>query len=248
MSKRYFSTPKKAILFDLNHTIIDEKASARACFIDVLQEFTGRWSKDGLEWEPKQVALQYEKKLNRGLAKRKKTKLSLRKLKWQSLRTALEPYPIIVNDEFVRAFFKRMGEHRINCLHLYSQTGSILTTLSKQYKLGIITNRSNITLKQIGLADILSDKQLITPLKARQRKPHPAIFRHAVATLNVKPEEAVMVGNSWPNDIIGATKAGFDAIWVNRAPTTPSKHITSKKVGKRRVIVIKSLNQLLEIF
>lgn len=46
------------------------------------------------------------------------------------------------------------------------------------------------------------------------RKPHPSIFRDALAALGVKPEEALFVGDSPHEDIVGAKGVGMDVAWV----------------------------------
>jgi putative hydrolase of the HAD superfamily len=47
-------------------------------------------------------------------------------------------------------------------------------------------------------------------------KPDPRIFEIALARAGVGPAEAVMVGDSWENDIQGARAAGVRAVWFNR--------------------------------
>ena len=47
-------------------------------------------------------------------------------------------------------------------------------------------------------------------------KPEPAIFHHALATLDARPDTAAMVGNSLRSDIAGAQGVGLQAIWLNR--------------------------------
>jgi HAD superfamily hydrolase (TIGR01549 family) len=46
------------------------------------------------------------------------------------------------------------------------------------------------------------------------RKPHPAIFEDALAALGVKAEEALFVGDSPQEDILGAKRVGMDVAWV----------------------------------
>lgn len=36
-----------------------------------------------------------------------------------------------------------------------------------------------------------------------------------IDTLNIRPEETVMVGDSWTNDVKGGLKVGMSAIWFN---------------------------------
>ena len=47
-------------------------------------------------------------------------------------------------------------------------------------------------------------------------KPAPRIFEVALERAAVAAGEAVMVGDSWPNDVEGARAAGIRAIWFNR--------------------------------
>jgi putative hydrolase of the HAD superfamily len=57
---------------------------------------------------------------------------------------------------------------------------------------------------------------LITSEECGVAKPDPAIFRNAIERLGVAVHEAVMVGDSWANDIVGAANIGMRAIWLNR--------------------------------
>lgn len=46
-------------------------------------------------------------------------------------------------------------------------------------------------------------------------KPDPAAFRHAVGAVSARPEEAMMVGNDYQHDVLGALAAGLAATWVD---------------------------------
>ncbi|MGY2894101.1 HAD family hydrolase [Deinococcus sp. UYEF24] len=46
-------------------------------------------------------------------------------------------------------------------------------------------------------------------------KPDPASYRAACMALGVQPEQAVMVGDNWHNDVAGAAAAGLKAVWYN---------------------------------
>ena len=47
-------------------------------------------------------------------------------------------------------------------------------------------------------------------------KPHPEIFLHALALLDVSPEEAAMIGDSYEDDIEGARALGMKAFLLDR--------------------------------
>jgi len=48
-------------------------------------------------------------------------------------------------------------------------------------------------------------------------KPHPSIFRTALGLLNVSPDEAIMVGDSYRHDIEGARAVGMAGILLRRS-------------------------------
>jgi putative hydrolase of the HAD superfamily len=48
-------------------------------------------------------------------------------------------------------------------------------------------------------------------------KPHPSIFRAAMTLLSVAPEDAVMVGDNYKHDIVGARAVGMRGVLLRRA-------------------------------
>jgi putative hydrolase of the HAD superfamily len=57
-------------------------------------------------------------------------------------------------------------------------------------------------------------------------KPDAAIFRRALDRLGVPPEAAAMVGDRLDRDVLGARRAGIFAVWLNRGGT-PSGSVLS---------------------
>lgn len=228
--KRSFSPrSKKVIFFDLNHTLIDIKQGDRSCMIDVLNEFTGRWSIDEHSWNTIEVVKQYEKRLNRARNSSRNSNISFKKLRYSCLRDTLQAYPIVVNDDFLRSILKRFQQQRDHYIPLYPDTIETLTTLSKNYKLAIISNKNEIDLQQLGLSNIISEQLVFHPNISGYRKPHSSAFKYAIKHSKIKPSEAVMVGNSWREDIYGATRSGIDAIWIHRSAKKKSPNV---KLGR----------------
>jgi putative hydrolase of the HAD superfamily len=56
---------------------------------------------------------------------------------------------------------------------------------------------------------------LVVSEEAGAIKPDPAIFHVALERLGVTAPEAVMIGDSWSADIVGARRAGIRAVWFN---------------------------------
>jgi HAD superfamily hydrolase (TIGR01662 family) len=75
-----------------------------------------------------------------------------------------------------------------------------------------------------GLIDVL-----ITSEEIGAAKPDVRIFEAALSHLNLGASEAVMIGDAWHTDIIGAQAAGIRPIWFNRR-AAPSPDPTVKEL------------------
>jgi HAD superfamily hydrolase (TIGR01549 family) len=97
-----------------------------------------------------------------------------------------------------------------------------LSALREHYKIGLLSNFDHgVTARKILERDgaaryfdpiVISDEH-------GWRKPHPKIFLDTLATLDVSPEDALYVGDSVSDDIVGAKGAGIDIAWVNAHDT-----------------------------
>jgi putative hydrolase of the HAD superfamily len=84
--------------------------------------------------------------------------------------------------------------------------------------IGIVTN--NVLTEQVGKLRELGMTELIDVLvvseEAGAKKPEPGIFRIALDRCGASADRAVMLGDSWPFDVLGARAAGIRAVWLNR--------------------------------
>ena len=60
---------------------------------------------------------------------------------------------------------------------------------------------------------------VITSRQHGKMKPHPAIFQSVLQHLDVQPHEALMVGDSFTDDIAGAQALGISAVLLDRPGT-----------------------------
>jgi len=83
---------------------------------------------------------------------------------------------------------------------------------------GIVTNNlteeQEMKLARVGLAPHID--ALVTSADVGATKPDVRIFQAALDRLSVTAREAVMVGDSWPVDVLGAMAAGIRPVWFNR--------------------------------
>lgn len=88
----------------------------------------------------------------------------------------------------------------------------LLETLGRRYRLAAITN-GNIHLKRQPLAAYfpvaVAAGELFTP------KPDPNAFLNVLERLDVAPECAMHVGDSWEEDVLPASRLGMHAVWIS---------------------------------
>ncbi len=113
-------------------------------------------------------------------------------------------------------------------------------------KIGIVSDwGSNLRaiVRELGLDRLLD---FVLPSGAvGVAKPNPAFYRLALDAAEVQPAEALMVGDSYRADVLGAWAAGMDAVWLDRhegMSITPTDEPIPSDVQR-----VRSLNELPEI-
>ena len=106
----------------------------------------------------------------------------------------------------------------------------LLQSVRARAKVAIVSNNlleeQQTKLRECGL-DALVDV-LVVSEEAGVWKPDPGIFEITLERLGCGPQEAVMVGDSWAADVVGAHAAGIRAVWFNplRHPVPdPDAHV-----------------------
>jgi len=130
----------------------------------------------------------------------------------------------------------------------FPETVHVLETLSKNYKLALVTNtqgQKTTGTHRISLFPELEKyfKVIIVAGDGRvPPKPDPAPFRLCLEQLGIDRSEAVFVGDDWRIDICGAGDAGIQSIWL--------RHHSVRRNWpdvKTTVPIIETLNDLLDL-
>jgi putative hydrolase of the HAD superfamily len=91
-------------------------------------------------------------------------------------------------------------------------------------KIGILTNGNvqvqNAKIDALGLRDVLDT--IVISEAVGLKKPDPAIFALAVANLGVDAASTLFVGDNPEVDIVGATNAGLQTCWFRNGATWPA--------------------------
>jgi 2-haloacid dehalogenase len=81
---------------------------------------------------------------------------------------------------------------------------------------GVVSNADAGHLDDALKRNGLSFPLVVSSESARCYKPAPGIFHEALEALQVLPEDALYVGDSQEDDIVGARAAGMSVAWLNR--------------------------------
>lgn len=111
---------------------------------------------------------------------------------------------------------------------LYKETLQVLERLKGHYQLVLLTNGSP-TLQKTKLEITAELAPYFTHIVISgafgKGKPDPSIFQFALSQCNLQAEEVIMVGDNLMTDILGASRAGIRSIWINRENKQSDKDI-----------------------
>jgi haloacid dehalogenase superfamily, subfamily IA, variant 3 with third motif having DD or ED/haloacid dehalogenase superfamily, subfamily IA, variant 1 with third motif having Dx(3-4)D or Dx(3-4)E len=188
----------KAVIFDLDNTILDRSKTFRNFAASFVQTYFGHLeTADGLT--ERIIELDQD-------GYKERTALFgelLDELPWKDKPGLNE----------LMAFYRL---HYVLNAALMDQAEEVLRVLKSKYRVGLITNgKTDI---QYGKIDQLGIRHMFECIlvseEAGVKKPDSRIFEMAVARLKVRPDECVYVGDHPRNDIEGAGKSGMRTVWI----------------------------------
>ena len=208
--------PPQALIFDLDDTLFDDLGSTRAGLAGLT------------ELHPELKALPPAELLRRHaatIAEREaqvyaKT-LTPRQARVQRFEALLAEVGVIAPDSELAAQQYRTAYRAAQALN--PGVLDVLEAIRERgIKIGVLTSYARETqqekVRALGLEPLID--ALLT-YDETPPKPDPRSYRAICAALNVSPNEAVMVGDHWRNDVAGAVAAGLRAVWYNPAGLAP---------------------------
>ena len=100
-----------------------------------------------------------------------------------------------------------------NRVELYADVMPSLTRLRARYRLFALSN-GNADLKRCGIGDFFDGH--VTAIAAGAAKPDARIFAQLARAAGVSAAEVLHIGDDPLADVVGATRAGMQAVWLNR--------------------------------
>ncbi|AQS45053.1 HAD family hydrolase [Bacillus velezensis] len=118
--------------------------------------------------------------------------------------------------EYLAEFFAAERRQRP---YVYDETFAVLDKLKGVYELLLLTNGDPSLQKEklAGVPELAPYfNEIVISGAFGKGKPDASIFEHCLSLLNLKKEDAIMVGDNLNTDILGAKRAGITTVWVNR--------------------------------
>ncbi len=190
---------RKAILFDLDDTISDHQHSRRSALTALVEHYPAMREKD-----IKRLEVIHERHLQTNFVELLAGRMQLAEARRNRIRGLFVDVGLPLSDEELT---KASGIYRRVYDTAYRAVPGalpLIKALKPLVKIAIVTN--GMILKQ-------EEKIRLCGLEAQFEA---VVFQHALTALNVSADEAVMIGDSWKSDVLGARNAGINAVWFNR--------------------------------
>ena len=230
----------KSVFFDLDGTLCDSDTAwsiAQSEMFQLLCEQYPDVSEAALTAAWRTVHQELFKQLNAG----KCAMADVRDSRFQCLFKELD-LPV---DKFMEELSDFFCSRYLTSLRLYDDV-TVLAELGA-YHVGIVTNgaHDNHTDSQLSKVRHLGLSQQIQSLtisgEIGVRKPRVEIFQVACERAGVSPKEALFIGDTLKNDILGANRAGMTSVFINRKPDA----LTPKTADERPDYSISNLHDVL---
>lgn len=208
----------RAVLFDLDDTLFDHAHCARAALEGVrsAHPVLGLVPPEALERAHAQIleVLHAEVMLGR---------LELDAARIERFRRLFASAGVDADRDAAAAAAATYRRHYLESRREVEGAAALLAAARGRAQVGIVSNNlrneQQDKLRCCGLDRYVD--ALVVSEEAGVSKPDPRIFEIALQRLGCRPEEAVMLGDSWAADIVGAAAAGIRPVWFNRGGGMP---------------------------
>jgi putative hydrolase of the HAD superfamily len=198
------------IFFDLDHTLWDFEKNSALTFQKILTE-------NKVEVELERFLEVYVPANLEFWRMFREERISKEELRYQRLATVFQRLDYEVSDDLINLLAEQYIEFLSSFHHLFEYAEELLQNLQKKYRLHMITNGfrevQRKKMKSSGILDYF--EHIVDSESVHVKKPNPKIFQHAMELANVTPENALMIGDSFEADIMGALEMKMHVIQVD---------------------------------
>ena len=206
----------KAILLDLDDTILALSDTSDPCWRGICERFASRVA--GLTPEALFDGIKESIADFWGDPERaRRGRLSLKSARREVLAQAFARLEIDAPD-LANEIADTYTVERQKALHLFPGSVEALQHLRERgFRLALITNGSSESqrhkIDRFGLAPFF--EYIVVEGEFGAGKPDERVYRHVLDQLNLRPEEAWMIGDNLEGDVAAPQRLGIAAIWVD---------------------------------
>lgn len=208
----------RAVLFDLDDTLFDHRRATAEALRRVREAHDCFRTASIQELERHHAEL-LEELHGEVLAARR----TLEDARRERFRRLFARYGVESNDRLAAAAAVQYRSDYLEARQAVQGAEALLKAVRRQAAIGVVSNNlrreQEEKLEHCGLSPYVD--VLVVSEEAGVTKPDPAIFALALEALGCRPEETVMLGDSWSADIAGARAAGIRAVWFNPSRLPP---------------------------
>ena len=203
----------KHLFFDLDHTLWDHNTNSKISLEEVYQQFD--LQSLGVP-SPIQFYLKFNEINHQLWDKYEAGRISQPELRHSRFRLIFSQLGVdnhSLCDEISDVYINISSQKH----HLLPNAHDTLEYLFPKYPMHIITNGfDEIQSVKMNAGKITHFfKEVITSQNSGYKKPDSRIFEYALKKIKAVPQECLMIGDSFQSDIVGATRAGIDAVFFN---------------------------------
>ena len=205
-------------IFDVDDTLYNQMIPFRNAFYQII----GEVSKDQID---RLYRLNREK--SDELFEQSETgELPKKDMQVMRIQHACEQEKMAISQEKALAFQKAYEKEQKK-IELYPEMEELMTKLKQQgHHLALLTNgavaHQQKKIDQLGLAKWIAEDQMYISGALGKMKPDVAAFELVESALNQTNDRPIYIGDSFENDVVGAKRAGWHAIWLNVRQNEPT--------------------------
>ena len=207
------SSAVRAVLFDLDDTLFDHHHCARTALGMLHRRHDCFRSLEFAAFE--QAHGRYLEELHQVVLA---GRLDLDSARHERFRRLYAHAGVTADQETVGAAATAYRQEYMAARTAVAGAEALLAQVRRHARVGVVSNNlrdeQDEKLRHCGLDRFVD--VLVVSEEVGAAKPDPEIFRVALDRLECSPDEAVMVGDSWAADIVGARQLGIRAVWFNR--------------------------------
>jgi putative hydrolase of the HAD superfamily len=206
-------TETKHIFFDLDHTLWDYETNSIATIQELLLTYAPQIGAT-IPFETfYPIYLEHNEELWRQYRLNEIDNLTLRYQRWlltfHGLGIVEGEWMKDISEDFIDICPRKPG--------LMENALALLDALAPRYPLHIITNGFGF-IQKAKLSHSGLDRYfdvIVNPEQVGVKKPHPLIFQTALEAAGCAASEALFIGDSYPEDVLGAHGVGMEVLYYN---------------------------------